>query len=201
MFGCGDRRFFDRLARLYDLVMPGADRQSLAAGLTRAEGSVDRLLDIGGGTGRATIAVDVPERVVVDISRGMLTRARSRRADGGGGDGSGPLAAVQGDGRQLPVADNAVDAAIIVDAFHHMPAQQTVIREATRVIRPGGVVVIREFDPSHPLGWLLEQGEHAIGMNSTFHTPDSVAELVAEQGWSVSVLDAGFGYTVVGTNR
>ena len=200
MHGIGDVRFFDRFARIYDWVMPAADRQSLAAALSRADGDIDRLLDLGGGTGRAAIAVDAPGRTVVDISRPMLRRARTRTASGPGrpGDPSGPLGAVHGDAGRLPVADDAVDAAIVVDAFHHMPDQQAVVSEAARVLRPGGVFVVREFDPSHPLGWLLARGEHVFGMKSTFHTPEALADMLADAGFSVTVLDAGFEYTVVG---
>ncbi len=212
MHGVGDVRFFNRLAPLYDIVMPAADDDALRAGLARADRSVDRLVDLGGGSGRATIAVDATERTVVDISRGMLERARTRQPDESGrrirrrssGDNAGmvgPLSAVQGDASRLPLGDNAVDAAIVVDAFHHMPDQAAVLDEAQRAIRAGGVCVIREFDPSHPLGWLLARAEHAIGMESTFHTPKALAELLATAGFTVSVLDGGFEYTVVGANH
>jgi len=79
MHGLGDVRFFDRLAPLYDLVMPAADRDALTAALARVDGPLDRLLDLGGGSGRATIAVDAPERIVLDVSRPMLQRARHRQ--------------------------------------------------------------------------------------------------------------------------
>ncbi len=206
MHGLGDVRFFDRLAPLYDLVMPAADRQGLAAGLAHAEGSVERVLDLGGGSGRATIAVDAPERTVLDISRPMLQRARHRQPNQIGRrlpqsaelNAVGPLAAVQGDAGRLPVATDAVDAAMTVDAFHHMPDQRAVVAEAARVIRPGGVFVVQEFDPSHPLGWLLARGEHAIGMGSTFYTPSELADLLTDAGFVVSLLEVGFEYTLVG---
>ena len=209
MHGLGDVRFFDRLAPFYDLVMPAADRELLTEGLAHAEGRVDHLLDLGGGSGRATIAVDAPERTVLDISRPMLRRARTRQTGETGrrvdaplgvdADAVGPLGTVQGDAGQMPLADDAVDAAIVVDAFHHMPAQQAVVQEAARVVRPGGVFVVREFDPSHPLGWGLVRAEHAIGMQSTFYKPNELADLLTGAGFDVSLLDGGFQYTLVGT--
>lgn len=206
MHGLGDVRFFDRLAPLYDLVMPAADSQTLTAGVARAEGSVDHLLDLGGGSGRATIAVAAPNRTVLDVSRPMLQRARSRQPEQLGRhvarasdtDSIGPLSTVQGDAGRIPLADDSVDAAIVVDAFHHMPDQRAVVEAAARVIRPGGVFVVREFDPSHPLGWFLVRAEHAIRMQSTFYTPTELAELLAGAGFDVSLLDTGFEYTVVG---
>jgi len=207
MHGLGDVRFFDRLAPLYDLVMPAADSQTLTAGVARAEGSVDHLLDLGGGSGRATIAVAAPDRTVLDVSRPMLQRARSRQPEQLGrhvarasdANSIGPLSTVQGDAGRIPLADDSVDAAIVVDAFHHMPDQRAVVEAAARVIRPGGVFVIREFDPGHPLGWFLVRVEHAIRMQSAFYTPTELAELLAGAGFDVSLLDAGFEYTIVGT--
>lgn len=206
MHGLGDVRFFDRLAPLYDLLMPAADCQTLEAALARTNGPLDRLLDLGGGSGRATIAVEVPDRIVLDLSRPMLRRARRRQSDQTGRrlprstehTAVGPLSAVQGDAGRLPLADDSVDAAMVVDAFHHMPAQQQIIKEAARVVRPGGVFVIREFDPSHPLGRLLVGTEHAMGMASTFYTPDTLAGRLADAAFDVSLLDVGFEYTLVG---
>ncbi|OYR45633.1 methyltransferase type 11, partial [Halorubrum sp. Ea8] len=52
MYGLGDVRFFDRVAPLYDRVMPPANGEALAAGLAHATRPIDRLLDVGGGSGR-----------------------------------------------------------------------------------------------------------------------------------------------------
>lgn len=188
MFGPGDVGFFDRIAPLYDLVMPPASGEALADGLARAERPIDRLLDVGGGSGRAAAAVAGPEVTVVDASPGMLARARRRRS----------LSAVAGDAGRLPVRDDAVDAAMIVDALHHLPDRRAALSEAARVLAPGGVLVVREFDPAHPLGRVLKTGERLIRMDSTFVAPDALADELATHGFRASVIDRGFGYTVVG---
>lgn len=186
-YGPGDTRFFDRLARLYDLGMPRARRRHLDVGLSMAERPVGRVLDVGGGTGRATVELDVAERVVVDAARGMVARARDRGLD-----------AVQGDARRLPVADESTDAVTVVDAFHHLPEQRRVLREAWRVLAPGGVLVIRDFDPDTLLGRGLELAEDAVGFGSTFTGPDDLARALDDVGFRSSVPDRGFGYTVAG---
>src|SRR6056297_623516 len=142
MYGLGDVGFFDRVAPLYDRVMPPANGAALAAGLAHATRPIDRLLDVGGGSGRAAAALTGPEITVVDASLVMLARARNHR----------DRAAVAGDAGRLPFRDGSVDAATIVDAFHHLPDQAAAIEEVARVIAPGGALVIREFDPTHPLG-------------------------------------------------
>jgi demethylmenaquinone methyltransferase/2-methoxy-6-polyprenyl-1,4-benzoquinol methylase len=188
MYGTGDVGFFDRIAPLYDLAMPPADKDALAAGFDQATRPIDRLLDIGGGSGRAAAAVTGPDRLVIDVSRPMLRRARSVRG----------LSAVAGDAGRLPVADDAVDAVLVVDAFHHFPAQTAAIDEAARVLAPGGVFVIREFDPTHPLGRLLVTAEHTIGMTSHFCSPDELAAALSASRFDAVVIDRGFGYTVAG---
>ncbi|ERH11935.1 MAG: hypothetical protein J07HB67_00946, partial [halophilic archaeon J07HB67] len=51
--GPGDVRFFDRVAGLYDLVVPSASPADLRAGLRFADRPVERVVDAAGGTGRA----------------------------------------------------------------------------------------------------------------------------------------------------
>ena len=191
MYGLGDVDFFDRVAPLYDLAMPSADGEALAAGLDRAERPIERLLDVGGGSGRAAAALTGPDITVVDASVGMLSRARRVRG----------LSGVAGDAGRLPFRDASVDAVTVVDAFHHLPDHDAALAEAARVLAPGGALVVREFDPEHPLGRLLVAGEHAIGMNSRFRAPDDLAAAMDAVELDARVVDRGFGYTVVGVRR
>lgn len=189
MHGVGDVRFFDRIAQLYDLVMPPAERETLLDGLARANRPVDHVLDVGGGSGRAAVTLGDAIRnvTVVDLSRGMLSRARGRG-----------LPCVQADARHLPVASESVDAVTIVDALHHMPTQRTVLDEVSRVLAPGGVLVVREFDPETLPGRATEFVEERFGMGSLFTGPDDLARALERTGLDAQILDRGFGYTVVG---
>lgn len=183
----GDRWFFERVARVYDLVMPRADAAAIREGLALADGPVERVLDIGGGTGRAARAVDAPERVVIDATPGML-----RRVPPG-------IGRVLGSATTLPVGEGAADAVVIVDALHHLPRHHRVLAEAYRVLRPGGALVVREFNRATIRGRLLEAAEHAIRMESTFRTADALHARLSVAGFeSVSVLDGGFSCTVAG---
>ncbi|MFB6080782.1 MAG: class I SAM-dependent methyltransferase [Haloferacaceae archaeon] len=190
MHGPGDVRFFDRVAPLYDRALPWARTGPLRAGLASADRDVERLLDVAGGAGRASRSLDVPDPVVVDAAAGMCRRARAR-----------DLAAVRGDAAALPVADGAVDAVLIVDALHHLPDRRGALAEAGRVLRPGGVLVVREFDPATLAGRALVAAERLVGFDSTFVGPDALVSLVADAGLHARVLDRGFGYTVVGRKR
>jgi len=187
MHGPGDVRFFDRFASAYDLLMPPANGDALAAGLQFANRPVERLLDVAGGSGRATVALDVSERVVVDLSGPMLRRARERGLD-----------CVRGDAGRLPVRDDAVDAVTVVDALHHLPDPRAAVVEAARVLRPGGVLVIREFDPSTLLGRVVAASEDLVGFDSAFATPGELARFLESAGYSARIVETGFGYTVAG---
>jgi len=181
-----DVPYFDRFAPLYDLAMPAADRADLDPAFALADRPVERVLDLGGGTGRVARALD-GDAVVADASRGMLTEAR------GGG-----LETVQTDVRRLAVADESVDAVVIADALHHFPARTTAIEEAARALRPGGVLLVRDFDPATLRGRFLVAGEHLLGMASRFDTAEECGRRLADAGLAARVVDTGFAFTVAG---
>lgn len=185
----GDAAVFDRFAWAYDRVMPSADADALAAGLAEAERSVDLVVDVGGGSGRASRAIDGSDRVVVDAARGMLAQARRHG-----------LPVVQGDAASLPISDGRADAVVIVDALHHLPDRDGAITAAARALAPGGVLVVADFDPSTIRGRGLVLAEHLVGFDSRFDTPSQLRERMADAGLSPTVVRGGFGYVVAGVN-
>ncbi|MFB6194672.1 MAG: class I SAM-dependent methyltransferase [Haloplanus sp.] len=197
MHGLGDVRFFDRVARLYDRFAPATDPEPIWAGLARADRPVERVVDLAGGTGRAARAVTarsdatrIPDAVVVDASLPMLRGAVERGT-----------AAVRGDAGRLPLRAESVDAVVVLDAFHHLPDPEAALAETRRVLRPGGVLVIREFDPATLRGRALATSERLVGFDSTFRTPGTTAAAVDAAGLASTVLDRGFAYTVLGKKR
>ncbi|MBV0923335.1 class I SAM-dependent methyltransferase [Halomicroarcula limicola] len=178
---------FDRFGWAYDRLMPPARASELRRGFGAAERDVRRVLDVGGGSGRAVRSLDVPRRIVVDAAPGMLRQARRHGLD-----------TVVGDAGRLPVATASVDAVLIVDALHHMGAVDAVLAEARRVLRPGGVLVVREFDPGTLRGRALVAVEHLVGFESTFFRPDELTMRMATAEFAPRVVERGFGYTVAG---
>jgi demethylmenaquinone methyltransferase/2-methoxy-6-polyprenyl-1,4-benzoquinol methylase len=69
------------------------------------------------------------------------------------------------------------------------------------VLRPGGVLVIREFDPTTVRGRALVAAERAWGFDSTFSSPRALRADVAAVGLDGRIVERGFGYTVVGVRR
>jgi demethylmenaquinone methyltransferase/2-methoxy-6-polyprenyl-1,4-benzoquinol methylase len=183
----GDTATFDRFARFYDWVVPTADEDELRTALDFADRDIERVLDVGGGTGRGASAFDARERIVVDAAEGMTRQARRKGFE-----------AVRADAANLPFADESVDAVTIVDALHHIGNPEETVAEAARALRPGGVLVIWEIDPTAPVGRLVEAGEHLYGFDSTFFAPEDLGRKVAEAGLDAKFRSRGFEYTVVG---
>jgi len=180
----GDVALFDRFARYYDLFIPGAKAATLTRGLELADRPVHRLIDVGGGTGRAARSLAVDQRLVVDASRGMLEQAS--------------LPGVQGDASRLPLATDTVDAITVVDALHHIYEWDRLFEEAFRVLAPGGVFLISDFDPTTTPGRALAAGERLVGFDSRFVAPAELRNRLETAGFETDLLAGGFGYTVAG---
>lgn len=93
-------------------------------------------LDLGCGTGMQTLALARLGLHVtgIDISPEMLARARARQIPG--------AVLVEGDAAALPFADERFDLVISVTAMEFMPDPARAAREAMRVLRPGGRLVL-----------------------------------------------------------
>ena len=104
---------------------------------------VSELLDIGTGTGRILeiLAPQVEHGVGVDLSSGMLAVARSNLER----QGHSHLQVRKGDMYRLPLAAGSIDLAIVHMVLHYSDDPLAVIREAARVLCPGGRLVLVDF--------------------------------------------------------
>ncbi len=77
--------------------------------------------------------------VETDIAPGQLGEARRlHRAEGFCGSAGHMLA----DGQRLPFADGSFDGVLMVAMLHHLPDPLAALREAKRVLKPGGRIVL-----------------------------------------------------------
>ena len=129
---------FDQAAGYYDRTRAVADDimaqliPLLVAELPRGE----TCLEVGIGTGRIALPItEAGVRVVgIDLSREMLRKLREK------GDGGPPVAVA--DATRLPFAADTFGSAIASHVFHLIPGWRTAIDEITRVVRPGGVMLV-----------------------------------------------------------
>jgi demethylmenaquinone methyltransferase/2-methoxy-6-polyprenyl-1,4-benzoquinol methylase len=143
---------FDRIASVYDLM-----NSVMTAGLHHhwreraadlaAAGPGDRVLDVATGTG--DLAIELKRRVgpggeVVgsDFSEGMLDLARAKAGD---------VRWEHGNALALPYDDDEFDAATVGFGARNFSDLAQGLREMTRVVRPGGRVVVLEITtPQRP---------------------------------------------------
>lgn len=120
-------------------------------------GEVEDLLDIGTGTGRVIeiLGPRVRRAVGVDLSHEMLTVARSNleRAQ------LRNCLVRHGDMYQLPLQSGSFDAVTIHQVLHFAERPGEVIGEAARVLRPGGRLIVVDFD-KHELEFLRDEQAH-----------------------------------------
>jgi SAM-dependent methyltransferase len=147
-------RFLSAEKHPHDDVHPYVAARFAAAGARTA-------LDVGGGNGRlARLLPALAIRcLLIDLSPTML--------------GLAPLPSARADGARLPVADASVDAVAALFTLYHYADPLVPIREARRVLRPGGLFAAcapnRDADPelAHVVpGW---------GAASTFDGENAVA--------------------------
>jgi ArsR family transcriptional regulator len=150
---------FAALAERWDEQASFIDEPAVAQALQGlfAGAAPERLLDIGTGTGRILqlMAPHVGEGLGVDLSQAMLAVARAKldRAR------IGNCAVRQGDMYALPVEDAGFDAVVLHQVLHYAFEPEAVLREAMRVLRPGGRLVVVDF-ASHPLEFLRREQAH-----------------------------------------
>jgi ArsR family transcriptional regulator len=118
---------------------------------------IRQFLDIGTGTGRILeLFKERAERGIgIDLSREMLAVARARLEDAG----CSRFQVRHGDMYHLPFGPSSVDAISIHQVLHYADEPAAAIREAARVLAPGGRLAVVDFAP-HALESLRDEHAH-----------------------------------------
>ncbi|WP_428263011.1 class I SAM-dependent methyltransferase [Haliangium sp.] len=160
------RAYYDDFAAWYERERgQGYHRMldDLEVGLVERFGRDRRVLEVGCGTGLilARVGTFAAEAVGVDLSRGMLTRARERG-----------LTVVQGSATALPFADACFDVTCSFKVLPHVPDIRAALAEMARVTRPGGHVLAEFYNPVS-LRWLVKKLKSPSAVSATI-TDDAV---------------------------
>jgi demethylmenaquinone methyltransferase/2-methoxy-6-polyprenyl-1,4-benzoquinol methylase len=145
------RRMFDRIAGVYDrmnsTMTAGMDQRWRQRAADRTGLTVGgRALDVACGTGALTLELQRrvgPSGHVIgsDFSEPMLDLARAKAANGAG---AGPIFE-WGDALELSYDDGSFDAVTVGFGLRNFADTDRGIAELTRVLRPGGTLVILEI--------------------------------------------------------
>jgi SAM-dependent methyltransferase len=139
-----DDASLDRFARSAEIMAARAERA--APELTErlrtfcVLGGDERALDAGTGAGTFALALapSVREVVGVDPVPELLEEARRLAPAGGAAN----ITFVEGDATALPFEAGSFDLAACARTLHHVRRPELVVAELTRVVRPGGKILL-----------------------------------------------------------
>jgi demethylmenaquinone methyltransferase/2-methoxy-6-polyprenyl-1,4-benzoquinol methylase len=106
------------------------------------------VLDIAAGTGSSSrpLVDKGAEVTALDFSAGMLDQGRKQHKD---------IKFVQGDALKLPFSENTFDVTTISFGLRNTANSNIALREALRVTKVGGKIVVAEF--SHPVNKIFRR--------------------------------------------
>lgn len=192
------------LSRVRDLLRAREDRQALNERLlepgqswflwARALGTLLPALDVadfGCGSGALSVEMARWARSVtaIDASPQALAKARER-AEGAGEGLARRIRFLKDDLQALSVKAASLDLVVISQSLHHVEAPDKVLREAARVLKPGGHCVLIELLP-HKEKWVLDRlGHRWQGLE-----PEDVRGWLKAAGFTRLELDASVSRT------
>jgi ubiquinone/menaquinone biosynthesis C-methylase UbiE/DNA-binding transcriptional ArsR family regulator len=119
--------------------------------------------DLGCGTGQVAegLAPYVRHVIAVDGSGEMLQAARQRLRE------FDNVSIRRGDLEALPIEEAELDAAALVLVLHHLPQPGVVLREAARVVKPGGRLVVVDMLPHGREEYKQQMGHVWLGFSES----------------------------------
>lgn len=156
-----------------------------------------RLLDVGCGGGSITLglaATVAPGEVIgIDVDGSVIAAARKTASV------STNLSFEVADAEDLPFADASFDAIFCHAVLQHLETPLQAMREARRVLRPGGVIGVADADID---GWIIAPANEWLNLAATILTKTrrharigkELRSLLHEAGFSRVVGSATAGY-------
>lgn len=161
-------RLFDLVADAYDRSRPGYPDDAVAWALQGAAGSArPRVVELGAGTGKLTeqLVRRGCEVTATDPSAVMLERLSARAPQ---------VTALRARAEELPLPSRSADIVVAAQAFHWFDADRAV-REAARVLRPGGRLAVMWSARDERVPWVRRLGR-VIGTPAQQEDPTAAVD-------------------------
>ncbi len=138
------------------------------------------MLDCGTGTGRMLelLAPRADRAIGIDLSPPMLAVARANLERAGIRN----VQLRQGDIYALPVERNACDFVLVHQVLHYLEDPARALREAARVLRPGGRLMVVDFAPHEQEELRAVHAHRRLGFPA-----DEISRLLEDVGLDVEV--------------
>jgi ubiquinone/menaquinone biosynthesis C-methylase UbiE len=180
---------YNRLARIYDRQEAALERFAFTHWRERIWSQIEgsRVLEVGVGTGKNLPYYPEKARIVaVDLSDKMMAQAK-RRAQRLGAKVDLSLMDVQ----RLAFADNIFDAAVGTFVFCSVPDAVTGLREVSRVVKPGGKLILLEHVRVNKpvVGWLMDVLDPLVVRVMGLHINRATTENVKKAGLEIEGIE------------
>ncbi|MCA3644835.1 MAG: metalloregulator ArsR/SmtB family transcription factor [Methylobacterium sp.] len=140
----------------------------------------EAILDLGTGTGQMLklFGPRASRAVGLDVSPAMLAVARANLDEAG----LRHVQLRQGDLYALPADLARFDLVILHQVLHFMDDPARAVREAARVLKPGGRIVIVDFAPHHEESLRVEHAHRRLGFSA-----EEIGAFFAENGLNLQL--------------
>jgi SAM-dependent methyltransferase len=119
--------------------------------------ATDDVLEVGCGSGAMVRHLNIRLRVGIDPAECLLTNSKN-------------FFPVIGVATDLPFRDNSFDVVFFKGALHHIENKEKGFREAIRVTKPGGKIIIIEPNAAHPQRRLISNPDSMFRKVKLFKT-------------------------------
>ena len=181
------------VAHVYDFVLPKRKPVEFLQLLNAKKH--DKILEIGAGTGRIAkhYGFNVRDLTLLDPAENMLKRAMDLLPH---------AKPIVGYSEKMDFPSNTFDKIVCYDSLHHWQNQLKGLKEAYRVLKPGGIILVLEVDQNNFWGRKVQLFERILKMNSLMHKPANLQLMLEKIGFQNIIYDPtnnGLTYAMIGT--